>query len=130
MLSQVDGTFAGASQTISNSRAGLTWSGDQHRIIAMRGKSADTAHPKGHRLFLQAATPGGTNAIVDTGFSQLIGTTTVGGSWTDGYRGFTWNAARSLVQSGDFNGDGEGDFFNQERMIIPSVGLRAGFRIF
>jgi RHS repeat-associated protein len=129
MLAQVDGTFAGSSQAIANSRAGLVWSPDQHRIIALEGKSSDPAHPKGHRLFLQAATPGGSNAIIDTGSSQLIGTTIVGSAWSDGYRGFNWNLRRSLVYSGDFNGDGEGDLLIQAKPTIVMIDYDPPFPI-
>src|SRR6476620_3238060 len=41
-----------------------------------------------------------------------------------------WLAGVRVMRFGIVESNGEGDFFNQERMIIPSVGLRAGFRIF
>src|SRR5262245_58589499 len=61
MLAQAGGTFTGSSQAIPNSRAGLNWSGDEHRIIAIKGKVGAL---KGHRLFLQAVAAGGSNAII------------------------------------------------------------------
>jgi len=121
LLAQADGTIAGVSQSILNSRAGLIWSGDQHRIIAIEGKSTSTSNPKGHRLFLQATGPAATNAIIDTGPSQMIGTTTVGSAWSDGYRGFQWNLRQSIVHAGDFNNDGEGDLLIQAKPQIVII---------
>jgi RHS repeat-associated protein len=126
MLSQPDGTFTGSSQTIGNSRAGLTWSGDQHRIIAIKGKNGSA---KGHRLFLQSVAAGGPNAIVDTSSSAMISASTVGSAWTDGYRGFNWNLRQSLVHSGDFNGDGDGDLLIQAKPQVVMIDFEPAFPI-
>lgn len=129
LLAQADGTLSGVSQSILNSRAGLIWSGDQHRIIAIEGKSTSPTNPKGHRLFLQATGRAGTNAIIDTGPSQMIGTTTVGSAWSDGYRGFQWNLSQSVVHSGDFNNDGEGDLLIQAKPQIVIIDYDVPFPV-
>jgi hypothetical protein len=41
-----------------------------------------------------------------------------------------WLAGVRVMRFGIVESNGDGDFFNQKRMLIPSVGLRAGFRIF
>ena len=59
LLSLPGRMFDGVSQIIGNSTAGLVWSGDQHRIIAIKAKNP-TNFPgkKGHRLFLQSLVAG------------------------------------------------------------------------
>jgi hypothetical protein len=41
-----------------------------------------------------------------------------------------WLAGVRVMRFGIVESNGEGDSFNQKRMFIPTVGLRAGFRIF
>lgn len=41
-----------------------------------------------------------------------------------------WLAGVRVMRFGIVESNSDGDFFNQKRVVIPSVGLRAGFRIF
>ena len=41
-----------------------------------------------------------------------------------------WLAGIRVMRFGIVESNSDGDFFNQKRMLIPSVGMRAGFRIF
>lgn len=121
LLANSDGTFAGIAQTIPNVSSGLTWSGDQHRIISVAAN--DPLNPnipapkRGHRLFLQAVGRGGSNALIATSNAGLIGGP-IGTPWGDGYQTFQWNLQQAIVHSGDFNGDGNGDLLIQAKPDI------------
>lgn len=118
LLSNADGTFSGIAQTVGNTIGGLTLSGDQHRIISVKAyDSSDVNHLRGHRLFLQAVARGGSNALIATSYTGLIGGL-LGSAWSDGYQGFQWNLKQAVVHSGDFNGDGNGDLLIQAKPDI------------
>lgn len=122
LLANADGTFSGVAQTIANNHGGsLIWSGDQHRVLSIGASNpADTQHPRGDRLVLQAARRGGTNAIFATGYSQLISASTLK-YWGDGYLSFQWNANQATLYSGDFDADGEGDLLLQAKPDVILV---------
>lgn len=121
LLASENGTFAGISQTIANNSAGYVWSGDQHRVIAVRAVNPnDYEHYSGHRLFLQSTSRGGSNGIVSTSPQGLIGSA-LGSPWTDGYQGFQWNLRQAIVHSGDFNEDGHGDLLIQAKPDIALI---------
>jgi RHS repeat-associated protein len=120
LLSNADGTFTGIAQTITNSYAGYVWSADEHKVLSIAATGSDPAHPKGHRLMLQATKRAGTNVIVATNNTQRI-TTTILKSWQDGYLGFQWNAAQAVLHTGDFNLDGEGDLLIQAKPDIVLI---------
>jgi RHS repeat-associated protein len=119
LLAGSDGKFTGIAQTVANVSAGLTWSGDQHRIISVVAYNSGNpvGQQRGHRLFLQAVGKGGNNALIVTSYASLIGGVS-GSTWTDGYQTFQWNLQQAIVHSGDFNGDGNGDLLIQAKPDI------------
>jgi len=105
LLTSQGGQVVGITQTISNGTLGITWSADQHRIIAGRFDG-----PGG--LFLQATSTAGTNYIVIPDSTGKF-TTAPAQSWTDGYLGLRWATSEATVSAGDFNGDGQTDLLVQ-----------------
>ncbi len=110
LLISEDGGLGGIYQTIPNDGFGLTWSEDQHEIIAGDFNGDGRAD-----LFLQAADSSGLNAILLTDKNGQFTAKTPYQSWKDGYVGFNWAANEALVFAGDFNGDGRADLLLQAK---------------
>lgn len=103
------------SQTISSNALGLTWSADQHRLIAGDFNGDGKAD-----LFFQAVAPSGLNAVV---FANASGLFTSGPhqSWNDGYLGFKWSVKDANVYAGKFNADGYADLLIQAKPKIVMI---------
>ena len=116
LLTDANGKIVGISQTVANSAMGLTWSADQHKIIA-----GDFNGDAKADLFLQATNVAGTNAVVYANSNgQFIGGPQQ--TWTDSSWGaFKWSAKDSNIFAGDFNGDGRSDLLIQAKPTIVMV---------
>jgi RHS repeat-associated protein len=107
LLTSNTGLVVGMSQTIANGAMGITWSADQHHIVAGDFNGDHVAD-----LFLQATSPSGTNYLV---LSNGSGFTAINQSWNDGYLGFKWSTKNANVFAGDLNGDGRADLLIQAK---------------
>jgi RHS repeat-associated protein len=110
LLTSNTGLVVGISQTIANGAMGLTWSADQHHIVAGDFNGDHQAD-----LFLQATSATGTNAVVFSGSGGLFVSASPTQTWSDGYLGFKWSTVNANVFSGDFNGDGRADLLIQAK---------------
>ena len=116
LLADTSGRFSGISQTIGNSQLGLTWSLDQHRILA-----GDFNGDGRSDLFFQAVTPSGTHAVV---LADAYGTFTSGPTqtWTDSsWSAFKWSSRHTIISVGDFNGDSRADLLLQRKPDIVMI---------
>ena len=112
LLTSSQGQVVGITQVIGSGTLGLTWTADQHRIIA--GSFATLTGSRQKDLFLQATSPAGTNYVI---IPDATGKFTVAPaqSWPDGYLGLRWATSEALVYAGDFNGDGQTDLLVQAK---------------
>lgn len=116
LLTDANGKISGISQTVANTALGLTWSADQHKLLAGDFNGDGRAD-----LFLQARSPAGNNAVVvaDANGQFLTGPLQ---TWTDSsWSAFKWSTTNSNMFVGDFNGDGWADLLIQARPKIVLV---------
>lgn len=109
LLSDSGGKIVGISQTIANGALGVTWSADQHKLLA-----GDINNDGKADLFMQATNASGINAVA---FTDSYGTFTTSPtqSWNDGYLGLNWSTQSANVFIGDFNGDHLADLLVQAK---------------
>jgi RHS repeat-associated protein len=110
LLTSNTGLVVGISQTIANGAMGLTWSADQHHIVAGDFNGDHKAD-----LFLQATSSSGTNAVIFADSNGMFTSASPAQTWTDGYLGFKWSTVNANVYAGDFNGDGLADLLIQAK---------------
>jgi RHS repeat-associated protein len=110
LLTSSTGFVVGISQTIASGAMGLTWSADQHHIVA-----GDFNGDHKSDLFLQATSSSGTNAVVFADSNGMFTSASPAQTWTDGYLGFKWSTVNANVFAGDFNGDGLADLLIQAK---------------
>ena len=103
LLTSNTGLVVGISQTIANGAMGLTWSADQHHIIAGDFNGDHKAD-----LFLQATSASGTDAVVLADTNGMFTSASPAQTWTDGYLGFKWSTQGANVFAGNFNGNAAG----------------------
>jgi len=108
LLTDTSARINGISQTIANGAMGLSWSGDQHRVMAGDFNADGRAD-----LFLQSTGASGTNAIVLADSEGRFTSASPAQAWAEGYLGFKWSTAGARVTAGDFNGDGRSDLLLQ-----------------
>jgi RHS repeat-associated protein len=103
LLTSSAGLVVGISQTISNGAMGLTWSADQHHIVAGDFNGDHKAD-----LFLQATSAAGTDAVVLADANGMFTSASPAQTWTDGYLGFKWSTQSANVFAGNVNGNALG----------------------
>jgi RHS repeat-associated protein len=124
LLTSNTGLIVGISQTIANGAMGLTWSADQHHIVAGDFNGDHQAD-----LFLQATSPTGTNALVFSGSGGLFVSASPVQTWSDGYLGFKWSTVNANVFAGDFNGDGLADLLIQAKSNFVMIDYDVPFPV-
>jgi RHS repeat-associated protein len=124
LLTSNTGLVVGISQTIANGAMGLTWSADQHHIVAGDFNGDHQAD-----LFLQATSPSGTNAVIFSGAGGLFSSATPAQTWSDGYLGFKWSTLNANVFAGDFNGDGRADLLIQAKPNFVMINYDVPFPV-
>jgi RHS repeat-associated protein len=124
LLTSNTGLVVGISQTIANGAMGLTWSADQHHIVAGDFNGDHQAD-----LFLQATSPAGTNAVILSGAGGLFSSASPAQTWSDGYLGFKWSAVNANVFAGDFNGNGRADLLIQAKPNFVMINYDVPFPV-
>ncbi len=124
LLTSGAGFVVAISQTIVNGAMGLTWSADQHHIIAGDFNGDHRAD-----LFLQATSSSGTDAVVLAGANGLFTSTSPNQTWSDGFLGFKWSAQNANVFAGDFNGDGLADLLIQAKPNFVTIAYDVPFPV-
>lgn len=112
LIANADGKFLGIGQTIANTALGVTWSADQHLLVA-----GDYDGNGRSDLFLQGRSSSSTHAILRSNTSGQFADTPYQ-TWTDGYLGFQWSWGKALIFAGNFNGDSRADLFVQAKPDI------------
>jgi hypothetical protein len=108
LLAKAGGNFTAIHQVIPERLGRQAWSGLEHRIVA-----GDFNGDGRCDLLLQAARPERLNAIFLAGARGTF--TNASQTWADDYLGFRWSTRESIVEAGDFNGDGKADLLLQAR---------------
>src|SRR5258706_988276 len=117
--------ITGIGQAIPNNAAGLSWSADQHHLVAGDFNGDGKAD-----LFFQPTDSRGLSAVVLADPNGQFTAKTPAQSWNDGYAGLNWATSESVVYAGDFNGDGLWDLLVQALPISgtgPGTSLPAQF---
>jgi RHS repeat-associated protein len=127
LLTSSAGLITGISQTIANSTMGLTWSADQHHIIA--GAFSVVGSTPRFGLFMQATSSSGTDAIVLTDANGQFSASTPSQTWTDGFAGLNWSTQSANVFAGDFNGDGTADLLIQAKPQFVTIDYDVPFPV-
>jgi RHS repeat-associated protein len=128
LLTSPTGLVVGITQTIANGAMGLTWSADQHHIIAGAFGGLVNGKPKAD-LFLQATNSAGIDAIVLSDASGTFTSTSPSQTWSDGYLGFKWSTRNANVFAGDFNGDGFADLLIQAKPNFVTINYQVPFPV-
>lgn len=110
------GGLRAISQTIPNDAAGLSWSADQHQIIAGDFNGDGKAD-----LYFQPIDAKGLSAVVLADPNGQFTAKAPHQSWKDGYAGLKWAANEAQVYTGDFDGNGRSDLLVQA-YPIPGTG--------
>lgn len=111
LFANSQGELTGIGQAVPSSYLGLTWTSDQHKLIAGDFNGDCRAD-----LFFQATSPTGTHAVMYAdGYGYFTATATE--SWTDSSNnmGLNWSTPKANVFAGDFNGDGRADLLVQAK---------------
>ena len=124
ILTGTDGHITAVSQTVSNSAMGLTWSSDQHRIIAGDFNGDHKAD-----LFLQSTSAAGVNAIVTADQNGQFTASAPTQTWGNSQFGFKWSTLNSIVYAADFNGDGIADLLVQAKPTFVTVNYDVPFPV-
>jgi RHS repeat-associated protein len=117
LLTDSSGKISAISQTVPAQAMGLTWTADQHHLVA--GDFAGTGRAG---LFFQPTAPGGMSAVVYTDTNGQFTSTSPAQTWSDGYLGFNWSVREANVYSGDFNGAGRSDLLIQAQPVMDVAG--------
>lgn len=116
LLTEQNGKINGIAQSVSNTAMGLTWSADQHQMLA-----GDFNGDGCSDLFLQSTSAAVPSAVVAADGNGMFTSTTALQTLYDGDLGFNWSTKSSVVSSGDFNGDGLTDLLVQARPKIVMI---------
>lgn len=124
ILTGTDGHIRAISQTVGNGAMGLTWSADQHRIIA-----GDFNGDHRVDLFLQATSVSGVNAVVLADQNGQFTASSPYQTWQNNYLGLKWSTQNATVYAGDFNGDGLWDLLVQAKPVQVMIGYDVPFPV-
>ncbi len=116
MLADANGRLTGISQTLGYSHVGLTWSNDQHTLLA-----GDFSGDGPKDLFFQAAESGGVHGIPLADINGLF-TSSPTQTFTDrSWPIFKWSRRNAVISSGDFNCDARADLLVQTKPNVMFV---------
>jgi hypothetical protein len=118
------GKFVGITQTIANTTAGVTWSADQHHIVA-----GDFNNDGKADLFLQETSPAGLNAVMFADGNGTFTATAPGQSWSDGFLGLKWATPEAKVYTGNFDGLNGADLLVQARPLFVLIDYDVPFPV-
>lgn len=118
LLADVNGRLTSIAQTISSSYLGLAWSSNQHTILG-----GDLSGDNYDDLFFQAADPSEINAIPLPSFNGLFINDPIQTFTDTSWPVFKWSREHSVINVGDFNGDGLSDLLIQPRHSWVFVGF-------
>ena len=124
LFANAQGKFVAIDQTIGNNTAGVTWSADQHRIVAGDFNADGKAD-----VFLQATSSSGLNAVI---FADGNGKFTAGSphqSWNEGFLGLKWSTPSAHVYAGNFDGAGGADLLIQARPSFVMIDYEIPFPV-
>lgn len=111
LFANPQGRFVGIDQWINIGALGVTWSADQHRIVA-----GDFNHDGKSDLFFQATTASGTNAVLFADSAgKFTGSSPSSESWSGTYLGLRWSTMEAIVAAGNFDGLNGADLLVQAK---------------
>lgn len=124
ILTGSDGYVRAIGQTINNGAMGLTWSADQHRIVAGDFNGDHKAD-----LFLQATSAAGVNAVVLADQNGQFTASSPAQTWNNSYLGLKWSTQSAVVYAADFNGDGLADLLVQAKPTFVTINYDVPFPV-
>jgi RHS repeat-associated protein len=118
-----EGKLYAIHQVINDSHLTLGgWSQQAHRIVVGNFNGVD-----GDELFLQSASPSGTNAIVAANAAGNFAGTLQ--TWNNDHLGFHWSTRNAIVHVGDFNGDQRDDLLVQAKPGVAIIDFDPPFPV-